>query len=313
MKTISIILPCYNNGTTLPFLFEELLKLKLELPSDTVMEMIFVDDRSTDDTHAKLLHFREHHSGRMVIIRLARNVGIFNAIICGLENSTGDCATVVTADLQDPPELVLRLYEHWRNGQKLVFTVRQERHDPLIDRIFASFYHFLVRQLALPNAPKQGYGVALVDRQIINELLRIRERHTNPLLQLLALGYDHVVVPYTRPGRITGHSTWTFAKKTKLFVDTFVSFSYVPIRLITLSGFLLGTLGIVYATFILIAGLSGMAVVKGWSALMIVVLIIGSFQMVALGILGEYLWRTLDTVRGRPTYVIEQRTEHHTL
>ena len=134
----------------------------------------------------------------------------------------------------------------------------------------------------------------------------MKEKNTNSLFLMLWMGFDYVSIPYTREERKIGKSRWTLKKKLKLFVDSFVSFSFFPIRAITSLGFLLGIAALIYACFVVVARLTGLVDSEGWSSLMLVLLFVSSFQMISMGILGEYLWRTLDASRNRPNYLIEK-------
>jgi len=305
MALLTIIVPCFENEANLSDGFTRFLEAEASLPTGIRVEYVFVDDGSRDGTFAALAAIRSAHPDRTTVIKLARNVGIYNALMAGFERAQGDCITVFPADLQEPLELIPRMLVHWKAGCKLVISMREGRTDGVLARLGSWAFHRLLRGVSMRELPVGGYGTALFDRRVMLELLRIGEKNTNTLLLLTMLGYDYVVVPYVRRERLAGRSGWTLTKKIKLFIDSFVAFSFFPIRLITFGGLVLGVLALGYGCVVLFAALTGSIPVQGWSALMLVTLLVSSFQMIALGVLGEYVWRTLDTVRRRPTYVVD--------
>jgi dolichol-phosphate mannosyltransferase len=306
MSKISIIIPCYFNEENIPVTSNVLLETEPLFPEGTQFEYVFVDDGSKDRTLESLKRFYQQCPEKVKVIKLAGNVGSYNAIVAGMEYATGDCCVVLTADLQDPPELIPQMFDHWQNGIKLVIANRSNRNDGFISDLLSKFYYLLFTKMAFKNFPKGGFDLVLFDRQLKEEVLKIKEKNTNSLSLLLWLGYEYVCLPYERRKREIGTSRWTFSKKLKLFIDTFVAFSFFPIRIISVSGILLGLGAVVYALFIVTAKIFGFVPVKGWSALMVTFLFVSSFQMIALGILGEYLWRCLDASRNRPMYVVEE-------
>jgi dolichol-phosphate mannosyltransferase len=222
-----------------------------------------------------------------------------------METATGDCNVVITADLQDPPALMIKMYEYWKNGVKLVIANREERNEGFFKTLFANTFQYLMKHFALKNLPDGGFDYVLFDKRIREEIVKMEEKNTNCLYLMLWLGYDYVSIPYKRAERQIGKSRWTLQKKLKLFVDSFVSFSFLPIRAITTLGFILGFLALGYGLFVAFAKATGLVQLSGWSSIMMVVLFVSSFQMISIGVIGEYLWRTLDASRRRPNYLIE--------
>jgi len=306
MHKLSIIIPCYFSEKNLPYTMAELLENEKRFPGDIEFEYIMVDDGSKDNTIALLKSFKQTYPDKIKIIKLSGNFGSYNAIQAGMKHATGDLNVVITDDLQDPPELMLQMVNYWRKGFKLVIANRSEREDSLINRFFAELFQKMIKRFALPNMPKGGFDYCLFDKKLREEVVSLNESNTNSLYLLLWLKYDFVSIPYTRRKRVIGKSRWTISKKIKLFIDSFVSFSYFPLRLITISGLLLGLISFVYATYVIFARLSGLIAVQGWTTLMVVFLLVSAFQMTALGIIGEYLWRNLDLSRKRPPYIIDE-------
>lgn len=306
MPKISVIIPCYFNELNIPTTVQELKTNETLFPSDVAFEYVMVDDGSKDNTLEELKKFKTAYPEQVKIIKLSGNFGSYNAIQAGMKYSTGDCTVVIAADLQDPPELMVKMYEYWQKGVKLVVANRNDREDAFTSRIFAEQYQKLIRKHALANLPKGGFDYCLFDRQLREQVVNMGENNTNSLYLLMWLKYDYVAIPYTRKARKAGKSRWTLSKKIKLFVDSFVSFSYFPLRLITIGGLLLGLISLLYAAYVIFAHLTGNIDVQGWTTMMVVFLLVAAFQMISIGIIGEYLWRNLEASRKRPAYIVDE-------
>lgn len=306
MPKISVIVPCYFNEENIPVTTRALLDNEALFPEEVEFEYVMVDDGSKDGTVSALLEFEAANPGKVKVVKLVSNVGSYTAIVAGMEYATGDCNVVITADLQDPPALMRKMYDYWCKGLKLVIANRQERNEGFFKTIFANSFHWLMKRFALEKLPDGGFDYLLFDRMVREEVLKMKEKNTNSLFLMIWMGFDFVSIPYTREERKIGKSRWTLKKKLKLFVDSFVSFSFFPIRAITSLGFLLGISAFVYGTFVILARISGLISAEGWSSLMLVLLFVSSFQMISMGILGEYLWRTLDASRNRPNYLVDK-------
>lgn len=307
MPKLSIIIPCYYNEQNIPVTSVELLENEKNFPSEVTFEYVMVDDGSRDNTWGELLKFKNKYPDKVQIIKLAGNVGSYNAILAGMNFSTGDVNTVIAADLQDPPELMVKMYDFWKKGIKLIMANRQDREEGFGQKLFSNTYHGLMQKLAIKSIPDGGFDFVMFDKQLCQEVVKMNEKNTNTLYLLPWMGYEHVCIPYVRRERKIGKSRWTLQKKIKLFVDSFVSFSYVPIRSISVIGFILGMSALGYGLFVIVARLMGFIDADGWSALMVVILFVSSFQMIGLGIIGEYVWRSLDASRKRPIYIVEEK------
>lgn len=306
MAKISIIIPCYYNEENIPVTTEVLIENEVRFPKGTEIEYVLVDDGSKDNTWLALQNFKNKYPEKDIkIIKLAGNVGSHNAILAGMHYATGDCNVFIAADLQDPPELIPQMFEYWQKGIRLVIANRTDREENFFQKLFANTYHNLIRKLALKNVPTGGFDLILFDRAIREELVKMNEKNTNILYLMTWLNYEYVSIPYIRRKREIGKSRWTLKKKIKLFIDSFVSFSFFPIRMISVTGLSLGIIAMLYGIFLLIAKLLGKIDLTGWTSLMLVLLFVSSFQMIALGILGEYIWRTLDAARNRPSFIVD--------
>jgi glycosyltransferase involved in cell wall biosynthesis len=306
MSKISIIIPCYYNELNIPSTSLELLENEKNFPEGTTFEYVMVDDGSKDNTWNELQKFKQANPEKVKLVKLSGNFGSYNAILAGMKYASGDCNVIIAADLQDPLSLMPKMFAHWQNGIQLVMGNREDREDPFLSKLFANTFQFLIRRFALPNLPKGGFDYVLFDKKLKVEVLAMDEKNSNSLYLLIWLKYEYITIPYKRLERKVGKSRWTMKKKIKLFVDSFVAFSFAPIRIITVSGFVLGAVAIFYALFILYNRFAGNIAVEGWTTMMMVFIFVSAFQMVAIGILGEYLWRTLDASRKRPNYVVDK-------
>ena len=239
-------------------------------------------------------------------ISLSRNFGSHAAILCGLSNSTGDCAVVKAADLQEPTELILQMVDSWKKGNNVVLAVREGRQEPKKQTFFANLYYALVRKCALPNMPKGGFDVYLLDRKVITVLQNLDEKNSALTGQILWSGFKTDIIYYTRLARTAGISRWTLKKKIRLVMDTLFSFSSLPITVVLGVGTFSIIVAIIWAVVVLIAKIAGYINVSGWTTLFIFNLFSFGIIMMTLGIIGEYLWRTFDASRKRPPYIIEE-------
>jgi len=295
--------PVFQEEANLPETVPALLRLKERLPQ-LDLELVFVDDGSRDQSFAMLRSFQQRHP-ELMVVRLSRNFGSLNAILAGLEVATGHCMAMVMADLQDPPELLVEMVQHWQQGAKTVLAVRESREDKLGDRMVAAVYYWLVRRFALKDFPVGGFDLWLLDRQVVEDIKRIREKNTSLSSLVIWLGYRPVQIPYVRRQRTRGVSGWSLAKKIKLVVDSFVGFSYFPIRFVSVLGLIFAAFSFLYAAFEFGARLWYGTPVPGFASIVILITFTSGLQMIILGTLGEYLWRTLDAARNRPPYIID--------
>ena len=301
---LSIVLPVYNEESGIPALLGRLEKL-LQNNKDVKAEIIFVDDHSTDDSPA-LLKAACEKSENYRYLRLARNSGSHVAILAALQHARGDCAIFLAADLQDPPELIPRMLEAWRMGSHVVWAVREHREGiPWFQQFLAGMFYRLLNRAGKDQWPPQGSDFALMDRKVVDALLQ--SVGTNPSLgvEIARLGFRQTRVPYTKEKRHAGHSKWNLERRLKAFADAFVSFSFKPLRAMSYLGMVCSLLGFLYALVIIILRLVADTPVMGWASLMVVVLVLGGIQMTMLGVIGEYLWRTLEESRRRPRYFLE--------
>lgn len=303
MSLVSVIIPTYNEAINLPALYERLCKVAETLHPHR-FEFLFVDDRSTDETQQLLAGFREHDK-RVRAVRFSKNFGSHAACLAGMQHARGELMTIIAADLQDPPELMGEMLAKIEAGADVVFAYRSQREDPRSKVFFSNIYHRLMRKYAMPNWPAQGADVVMMRRSVSDVLVRWRQKNTSLFAQMVWTGFRQEFIPYTKEKRRAGKSKWNLARKIKLAVDSFASFSFTPIRFMSYMGALVSATGFVYAGMVIYRRLVHHITVEGFASLMVVVLVLGGFQLLMLGILGEYLWRVADEVRGSPAFIID--------
>jgi dolichol-phosphate mannosyltransferase len=309
MALVSIVVPVYHNAASLRDLLARFQDLAQRHAGDG-FEFVFVEDGSRDDSFA-VLEDLVRRDWRVRVIKLSRNFGSNAALLAGLDQARGDVVAAIAADLQDPPELISDMLAHWRRGRKVVLATRTSRDDPLLTALLARAFYALFRRFALPSMPRGGFDFFLIDRQVCDLLKGIGESNAYLMGLILWLGFGPVVLPYHRQARAIkyGTSMWTWAKKLKYFIDSFVAFSSVPVRAASLLGISLSAAGMVYAVCVVIARLCFRFPVQGWTSLMVVVLVVSGAQLLMTGVLGEYLWRNLEETRRRPRFIIDRVVE----
>ena len=303
MNKISIIVPVYYNQDNLLPLYADL-KEKVLSKLDIEYEIIMVDDGSKDNSYQVIKELAKIDVN-IKPVKLSRNFGEHSALLAGLSKCTGDCAVRKAADLQEPSEVIIDMLNKYREGNNVVLAVRADREEPITQKAFSNLYAFLMRKLALHNMPKGGFDTFLIDRQVIDVLVKMQESNTSLMSQILWSGFKTDTVPYVRKKREIGKSRWTLSKKIKLVYDSLISFSYFPIKLITVIGFITFFISLIFLVTIIYRRILGIIDVEGWASIVTIMLMGFGGVMLSIGILGEYLWRTYDAARKRPPYIIE--------
>ncbi len=301
MSKVSVLVAIYKNEyNILPF-YEEFNKNIAPFFED--YELIFINDDSPDNSWQVLLSLavKDKH---VKCIRLSRNFGAIPVIFTGLQYAKGDCIMVKACDLQEPSELSVSMYREWQKGEKIVFAVREARKDNFVGDIFSNLYYYAIRKMVNPDMPKGGFDVYMMDRDVANRIVEMNDKNSPIVLQLLWLGYHPKKLYYVRRKREIGKSSWTLSKKIKLLVDSLIAFSYVPIRIMSVLGFLFLLFSIIYGMCVFVSRLLGRIPVQGYATLIIILLFSSGLIMFTLGVLGEYVWRTLESSRNRPLSVV---------
>lgn len=306
---LSVITPAYNEQDNLPVLFD---RLREVFDAEMIdWEWIIVDDHSADHTFEVIGRFAAQYN-HVRGVRFSRNFGSHAALSCGLLQAAGDCAVVLAADLQDPPEIIPQMLAKWHNGQQVVWAVRNQRlGESWGTRLCSRIYYFLMRHLAgQKNLASKGADFFLLDRTALEAANNLNERNASMISLISWMGFRQARITYDKMPRLHGVSGWSFHKRLKLTIDSLTSFTYAPIRFMSWFGLVVATIGFVHACVVIVNKWIGTPV-SGYPSLMVAVLVIGGLQMVMLGILGEYLWRALESSRSRPRFLIEATTAAH--
>jgi dolichol-phosphate mannosyltransferase len=302
----SIVIPVYQNEGCLIPLMQSLRTAVLERNPDYRAEIIFVDDGSGDGSFAELRRIQEEFPAIVTIVRLTRNFGQAGAMLAGWKQVRGKCAITMSADGQEPPEMINDMLKaFFEENYEVVICAREGRDESSYRIITSRLFFYLMRKLTFANMPPGGFDFWLLSHRALEAVLRNADASPSFQGQLLWTGFKTKFLSYRRRKRIIGVSQWTLGKKFTTFLDGILAYSFAPIRIMSLVGCIFSILGFVYAGLILVDTLLLGNPVKGWAPLMIMVLVIGGFQMIMLGIIGEYLWRTLAQVRRRDMYLID--------
>jgi dolichol-phosphate mannosyltransferase len=272
-------------------------------------EWIVIDDHSSDRTFGVIQELTRTNPN-IRAFRFSRNFGAHTALKCGLDHAIGDAVVIMAADLQDPPETIPVMIKKWREGAQVVWAVRNRREGESASTVgFARAYYLLMRHVVgLKEMPQTGADFFLVDRCVAEALRQFNEHNASLLALITWMGFRQATISYDKQARLHGRSGWNLEKKLKLLADSVTSFTYVPIRFMSYLGFVVAFSGFIYAGVVIANALAGHPA-EGWSSLMVIVLVVGGFQMLMMGVLGEYLWRALDESRRRPRYLIEAKTQ----
>ena len=305
MKTVSIVIPCYFNELNLLKTYKVLKEDVLDKRPDLQFEVICVDDGSKDNTLGVLKDLQALDS-RIKIIKLSKNFGEFRAILAGLTHARGECMAVMSADLQDPPYLITEMIQAWESGEKVVIAARTDRKENWLKKLLAHTYYWFLRKLVIEDYPKYGFDFFLIDKQVAKILVDMKEKNSTIYVQLIWTGFKPKVIDYIREDREDGKSMWTYWKRINLFIDTFIVFSYKPIRLISGLGILMSIFGFISAIYFIFEKVFLHNDVAGWTSLVVAVLVLAGVQLIMLGIIGEYIWRNLDETRKRPVFIVDE-------
>lgn len=305
---LSVIIPVLNEEDNIDILVGELNRFFLQ-KNDYSAEVLFVNDGSTDET-VKKLKSAEHFSYVARIISLSKNFGSHAALRAGIERATGEYITFMYADLQDPLELLDSMLNKIKDSRSdICWAHRNSTDTSRTEKLFSKGYAYMMQRYAVSNFPKNGFDIVMFSRKVQDCLNNNIESNSSIFIQVLSLGFKQSAVTYYKKARSVGKSKWTVSKKIKLFIDSFVAFSFAPIRLVSLVGIIFFILGLIWTSYIVVRTLLFNDLASGWPALMSVLMLGFGITNISLGIIAEYLWRTLDASRKRPVFVIEEATD----
>ncbi len=307
-QKLSVVVPVYFNSETLEMLHSRLIEVERANP-EMDMEIVFVDDGSGDNSYEIIQKIAVQNPG-VIAVRLSRNFGSFVACLAGLTRATGDSAVIISADLQDPPELISEMFQKWKEGVEVVMAVRSQRKEKFLKIFLANMYYRAFRFFISKDMPKTGFDFVLIDRKVTEVLTKIQEKNTTLMGLILWTGFSRAEIPYTRMEREYGKSRWTFVKKFNYFLDSIMAFSKFPIRVFSVMGLILFVMSCMGVVYIIVGKILGLMTVPGWPSLMAVMLMLFGIVFFALGVIGEYVWRNLEESRQRPLFIVQSEYQH---
>jgi glycosyltransferase involved in cell wall biosynthesis len=304
---LSVVIPAYNEAQNIQRIVDELLRQISSITAISRSEIIICDDHSVDDTFQAV---KQLHARNVKCVRLSRRSGSHVAIRAGLSVAKGDAVLCISADGQDDPAALLKMIQKIKEGKQIIWGVRTSRDEPLLKKQFARLFYkllsiFITNESNIDLANADFY---LLDRRVVDALNSCPERNTSLFGLIAWIGFKQDKVEYQRRERAIGKSKWNFKSKMRLVFDWIIAFSGLPLKLISVFGILIALIGFLYALLISYLSLSGRTT-PGWAETVILVLLLGGIQMIMIGVIGEYLWRTMDESRSRPVFFIEESSD----
>lgn len=302
MINLSIVVPAYNEAQNIPRLLERLERVLREREG---WELIIVDDGSTDDTLSVIKQYASR-TRQLRFLALTRNFGHQTALKAGLDHASGDCVISLDADLQHPPELIPEMIRNWQSGYEVVNMVRVDANVALLKRLTSRFFYWLSNAISDYRIEPGSSDFRLLDRRVVDVLRDTRERNLFLRGLIPWLGFRQVNLPYTQEARAGGESKYGIRSMVELALRGITSSSLRPLHIATVIGLLMSLFAAIYAVYALWVKLFVGTAITGWTSVLISVLLIGGIQLLMLGVLGEYLGRTLTEAKGRPAYVLRE-------
>lgn len=301
---LSVVIPVYNEAANVLVLYERLQRAiqPLKLP----YELIFVNDGSTD-LSLKIIKDLAAQDATVRFIAFSRNFGQQIAISAGLDKALGKAVVILDGDLQDPPELIPALYAQWQQGPEVVYARRVSRAgESAVKRATARYFYRLLTQLTRTPIPVDAGDFRIISRKVVDTLKQMPEQQKFIRGQIAWIGFPQASLDYDRPERNQGKSGYSYAKMIRLALDGITSYSNLPLKMATVSGFVVSSIAFLVMLYTLYSRFITRDYVPGWSSLMISVLFLGGVQLIAIGIIGEYMSRLSENVRNRPLYIVNE-------
>ena len=299
---LSVVAPVYNEEATVGEFYARVCRSLEGVP----FELVLVDDGSRDGSAAALEQIAATDP-RVRVVYLSRNFGHQTALTAGLDHATGDAIVMLDADLQDPPELIVKMLDHWRTGCDVVYAVREQRAgESRFKLATARWFYRLFDWLAQVELQHNSGDFRLLDRRALDALLSMRERNRFLRGMTVWVGFTQAAVPYDRDPRYAGETKYTLARMLSFSLDAISSFSHRPLQLATLLGFLISTLAFIAIPVVIVLKILG-SYLPGFGSITITILLLGGIQLITIGIIGEYVGRIYDEVKGRPLYLVRSR------
>jgi glycosyltransferase involved in cell wall biosynthesis len=308
-QIISIIIPAYNEEAVVFAFYERLVKVLDVLPYH--FRFVFVDDGSSDHT-VEIITDLFHRDSRIELIALSRNFGKEIAMTAGLDHAIGEAIILIDADLQDPPELIPKLIHEWKSGYDVVYAKRISRaSETFVKKITAHLFYQLVQKISHVDIPTNTGDFRLLSRRAVDSLNSLREQHRFMKGLFAWIGYPQTAVLYHRDPRFAGITKWNYWKLWNFALEGITSFTIAPLKLATYFGLVVAIFSFIYGAYRIIDTIVYGNPVPGYPSLMVVVLFLGGVQLMALGVIGEYLGRMFDETKQRPLYFISKHIKYN--
>ncbi len=302
-RKISVIIPVYMNEGSIHKTYVNITAVLKNVENTYDYSILFINDGSTDNSFVEIDSIQKIDS-KVRIVNFTRNFGQVSAVIAGFEMTDSDLIINISADMQDPPELIEQMIKKWEEGYIVVACERIGREDSIIAKITSKIFYSLIK-ISIPKMPIGGFDYFLLDKVAYKKIVNMGEHNSFIQGDILWLGYEPFFIKYSRKKRPVGKSQWTLWKKLKYFIDGLIYTSYLPIRLMSLLGLITSFLGFLYALVVIALYFLKETPFTGYAPIMIIILVVSGLIMFMLGIIGEYMWRTYDQVRRRPHYIIK--------
>jgi polyisoprenyl-phosphate glycosyltransferase len=302
---VSIGVAVYQNAGSLRGLVDEIFEAFGAGLPDVEFEIVFVDDGSTDGSDKVLSELATEYPDVISVVHFTRNFGQLFAMIAAIDHARGDAVISVSADRQDPISVAVDMVRLWRAGSEIVIAHRANREDGIAAKVFSSLAYGFLR-LSTPSLPPGGFDYFLLDRRAADNIRAQRNRNRFFQTDVLGLGYRTAFIPYTRRARSHGHSQYNYWGRVRSLVNATVDSSYLPIRMMSSIGLVSVAIGALYAISVAIARMTGQVPGGGYAVIVILILTMGGLNILMLGVLGEYVWRIYDELRGKPLYIVDK-------
>ena len=306
----SLIIPIYKNSKFIPELLDVIQKINSKLKNK--LEAVFVVDGNPENEFEILEKNLKKYSFKSQLILHSRNFGSFAAIKTGLENATGKYFAIMAADMQEPPDLIIRMFKKLSKGDSnIVIGNRVNRHDQKLNNIFSNLFWNLYKKFIQSEIPKGGVDIFACDNTVKNTLISLKESNSSLVGLLYWIGFKKSYVDYVRSKRKYGKSAWSFNKKIKYMTDSIFSFSDLPIKILIKIGSVGIFISSILSIIVLIAKLIGKITVPGYTATLIIVSFFSSINLFCLGIIGLYVWRAFENTKNRPNTIIMNKINYN--